>query len=123
MDERSHRCVILCFLTRGPLASVCQGTGDDSVPRPGVIEVSAVEQSAWLDQSIPKMMAAMGALKEVRAKVAGPLVVEKVAPFPLTPAAAGLAQATWNGGRLWPTPPSRLIPGTAAAARISRERP
>ena len=82
--------LILCFLTLGPLASVCQGTGDDLVPRPGVIEVSAVEQSAWLDQSIPKMMAAMRTSKEVRAKVAGPLVVEKVAPF-LDPAAAGLA--------------------------------
>jgi hypothetical protein len=60
-------------------------------PRPGLLEVSAAEQSAWLDQSIPKMMAAMRASKEVRAKVAGPLAVEKVAPFPLTPAAAGLA--------------------------------
>ncbi len=82
--------LILCFLTLGPLASVCQGIGDDLVPRPGVIAVSAVEQSAWLDQSIPKMVAAMRASKEVHAKVAGPLVVEKVSPFPMTPDGAGL---------------------------------
>ena len=82
--------LILCFLTLGPLASACQGMGDDLVPRPGVIEVSAAEQSAWLDQSIPKMVAAMRASKEVHAKVVGPLVVEMVAPFPLKPAAAGL---------------------------------
>jgi hypothetical protein len=56
------------------------------------MEVSAAEQSVWLDQNIPKLVAAMASSDEVRAKVAGPLAAEKAMPFPLTPVAAGLAR-------------------------------
>ncbi len=120
--------VILASVALCLSASVCQGIGNDLVPSPGVLEVSAAEQSAWLDQSIPKLLAAMSVSKEVRVKVAGPLMVDKVAQFPLAPAAVGLAPGDlerWSalanaavainpryghGGKVEPRPVTTMMP-------------
>jgi hypothetical protein len=65
---------------------------DQPAPRPSWREVSAVEQSAWIDENLPKLVAAMASAPEVRAKIASSLPLE-IAPssFSLRPQAAGLA--------------------------------
>jgi hypothetical protein len=72
----------------------CGGMPSQPPPRqePGsqLMDVSAARRSKELDTTIPKLVGAMGASKEVRAKVAGPLAAENAPPFPLTPVAAGL---------------------------------
>jgi hypothetical protein len=83
--------LILSALALESFAPVCQGMMDEPVLSPGVLEVSAAEQSTWLDQVIPELTAAMRASKEVRSKVAGPLAAAKDTPFPLAPRAEGLA--------------------------------
>lgn len=63
-----------------------------AVPRPSWREVSAAEQSAWIDENLPILLAAMAASPEVRDKIAGSLSTERVPPpFPLRPQAGGLA--------------------------------
>jgi hypothetical protein len=85
------RTMVLSSLGVGLAASVQGGREEDPVPSPGVLEVSAAEQSRWLDQNIPKVVAAMAESPEVHAKVADRLTTENAPPFPLTPVAAGLA--------------------------------
>jgi hypothetical protein len=58
---------------------------------PGVLEVSAGEQFEWLDENLPKLLAAMAASPEARARVAGSLATANAPPAPLTPVSAGLA--------------------------------
>ena len=83
--------LLLGSLTMCLNASAGAGAGDDPVASPDAMQDSPAEQSAWLDQTIPKLTAAMHASKEVHAKVAGPLASEKAPPFPLTLAAVGIA--------------------------------
>ncbi len=70
---------------------VPNSSGSRAVPRPGVLQVSAAEQSDWLDANVPKLVAVMAASPELRTRIASPLSAEKARPFPLSPAAAGLA--------------------------------
>jgi len=58
---------------------------------PGVLEVSAADQSDWLDQNLPKLLALVAASAQARARIAGSLAATKASPAPLTPLAAGLA--------------------------------
>ncbi len=83
--------VVMSSLGECPAGSARGEKEEDPVPPPGVLEVSAAEQSPWLDQNIPKVVAAMGESPEVRAKVADGLRAENAAEFPLLPVAAGLA--------------------------------
>ena len=65
---------------------------DQPAPRPSWREVSAGEQSAWIDENLPKLLAAMAASPEVRDKITSSLPLEKSRSlFPLMPQAAGLA--------------------------------
>ncbi len=58
---------------------------------PGLLEVSAAEQSDWLDENLPKLLSLTAASPEAQARIAGSLVATKVPPVSLTPLAAALA--------------------------------
>ena len=58
---------------------------------PGVLEVSAAEQSDWLDENLPKLLAITASSPEVRARIAGSLAAVKASPTFLMPLAPGLA--------------------------------
>ncbi len=60
-------------------------------PRPLGPEASAAEWSAWIDENLPKLVAAMAASKEVRVKIASSLPLEEAPPFGLKPRPEGLA--------------------------------
>jgi hypothetical protein len=83
-----------------PAAAVGQADGkrpaprrDQPAPRPSWREVSASEQSAWIDENLLKLLSATAASPEVRVKIASSLPLGKAPPsFPLMPHASGAAQ-------------------------------
>jgi hypothetical protein len=81
-DERGRTRVVAAG--RGPSRIV-------SVPKPGLMQVSAVEQSDWLDENLPELVAAMATSPEVRSRIHGRLAATKAPPFPITPLATGFA--------------------------------
>ena len=94
-------------LTGSGLGRLGAGREEDPVPSPGVLQVSAVEQSRRLDQNIPKVVAAMAESPEVHAKLADRLTAENAHPFPLTPVAEGLAPSALERWRRLRTRPPR----------------
>ena len=107
-------------LTMCLAASAGDAGGDDPVPRPDAMQDSPAEQSAWLDQVIPELVAAMRASEEVRAKVAGPLAAVKATPSPLTPQAEGLAPG--DLGR-WSVLADAAVAANPRYGRVGKAKP
>lgn len=72
----------------GTIGASLQPSRRLAVPKPGLTQVSASEQSAWLDENLPKLVAAMADSPELRTGIAGPLAATK-APSPTSPKAGG----------------------------------